>query len=73
MTREQIAAAVKQLAALAEAIREVGEIPSGHLYAQVMGVMSLEAYASAIRALKNAKLVEEKNHLLRWVGPAVGT
>lgn len=57
--------------ALAEAIRTAGEIPSGHLYAQVMGVMSLGTYGACLQTLKGAKLVEERGNLLRWVGPVV--
>jgi len=69
MTKEQIAGVVKALAALAETIRELKEVPSGVLYSHVMGALSHEAYASAIRTLKNAGLVEERNNVLRWVGP----
>ena len=69
-TREQIVAALKALKALADAIRDFGRIPSGHLYAQVMGHMSLETYNSMIARLKGASLVvEEKNHELIWIGP----
>ena len=52
---------------LADAIRELGEIPSGHLYARVMGYMSLDVYTAIIRALKGAGLVEETNNLLTWM------
>jgi hypothetical protein len=55
--------------AVAEAIRELGSVPSGHLYAQLMDKMSLETYTAVIQVLKNTKLVEEKNHLLTWIGP----
>jgi hypothetical protein len=54
---------------LADAIRDLGEVPSGHLYAHVMGAMSLETYQGLIGILKHAKLVEEKAHLLTWIGP----
>lgn len=55
--------------ALADVIRDLGEVPNGHLYARVMGNLSLETYTSAIGTLKHAKLVEEHNNLLRWIGP----
>ncbi len=55
--------------AVAMAIRELGEIPSGHLYARLMGQMDLECYNNIISILKHGKLVEEKHHLLTWVGP----
>jgi hypothetical protein len=58
---------------VAETIRELGEVPSGHLYAQLMGHMSLECYESIILGLTGAKLVKrDGSHLLRWVGPAKG-
>ena len=53
---------------LAEAIRELGEVPSGHLYAGAMNHLTLENYQAVIDALKRAKLVEERNHLLTWIG-----
>lgn len=57
---------------LSEAIRKAGEIPSGQLYAVVMGSLSLEQYERAIKVLKGAGLVvETSSHLLRWVGPKI--
>lgn len=54
---------------LAEAIRDLGRVPSGHLYARVMGHLSMEAYNSAISILKMSDLVEERSHELIWIGP----
>lgn len=59
-------------AALGEAIREAGEIPSGHLYAVVMGRMGLEMYETAIQMLVKGGLVRNNNHLLTWIGPKKG-
>ncbi len=69
ITKQQLQSAFDKVAALAEAIHSLGRVPSGHLYAQVMGVMSLAEYESCIRALKGAKLVSESNHELTWIGP----
>ncbi len=66
---EQITAGIRMAAAVGEAIRDLGSIPSGHLYARLMGQMSLDTYNSLISLLKQANLVEENNHLLTWVGP----
>ena len=66
-TKEQ--ATLNVMIAVAEAIRDLGKVPSGHLYARLMNYMSLSSYQSIIAALKRAGLVEEKNFLLRWVGP----
>jgi hypothetical protein len=63
--------AVRVAHAVAEVIRNVGEIPSGHLFAQVMGVMDLRQYEQVIDLLVDARLVERMpSHLLRWIGPA---
>lgn len=62
-------AVLKTVFAVSDAIRDLGEVPSGQLYAQVMGHMSLASYQSVIGILKQAGVVEEKNHLLRWIGP----
>lgn len=63
-------AAVRVAHAIAESIRELGEIPSGHLYARLMGIMELRQYEQVIDLLIDAHLVErEPSHLLRWIGP----
>jgi hypothetical protein len=63
--------AVQVAHAIAEVIRNLGEVPSGHLYARVMGVMDLSQYEQVIDLLIDARLVErDRSHLLRWAGPA---
>jgi len=64
-------AAVRVAHAVAETIRELGQVPSGHLYARLMGVMELHQYEQVIGLLVDARLVErDRSHLLRWIGPA---
>ena len=70
MSAEEIKAGVEVLRAVADAIRELKQVPSGHLYARLMGYMDLAAYERIIGVLKNAGLVREENHLLIWVEPA---
>jgi hypothetical protein len=67
--RQQIQSAIQVVCALAEAIRTAKQIPSGHLYAMVMGKMTLEVYEGALGTLKRAKLVQEAGNMLTWVGP----
>lgn len=67
-TREEIKAALSAVMALGEAIKDLGSVPSGHLYSQVMGHMSLDNYNAAIGLLKRAGAVKEENHLLTWIG-----
>ena len=72
-TTEQVTSAIQAIAALAEAIRALKTVPSGHLYAQVMGHMTIEFYERAVGVLKGAGLVAEANHQLTWVGPEVAS
>ncbi len=66
---KQVEAAVGIIAALAEAIRELGSVPSGHLYAQVMGSIDLDTYTRSLDILKGAGLIEVKSDVIRWIGP----
>lgn len=70
--RTEIRKAVSQLSetarAIADAIKEAGEIPSGTLYVVVMSYVPLGEYEAIIDALVGAKLITNTNHLLRWVG-----
>lgn len=52
--------------AVAEAIREAGPIPSGHLYARLMGMLTLVQYEKIISVLKGARVITEKGNLLTW-------
>lgn len=69
MTSHELQRTIKAMHALSEAIRELGEVPSGHLYAHLLGRMSLSAYMSMIDALAGATLITRRNHLLVWIGP----
>lgn len=68
MTNEELAAGLNVLRAIADTIRELGSVPSGHLYAQLCGKMTLDTYNSIIRTLCGTGLVKESGHLLTWVG-----
>jgi hypothetical protein len=58
------------LTAVAEAIRELGEIPSGTLYALLVGRVTKEGYDRMLVTLTNAGLIEvQPNFMIRWVGP----
>lgn len=68
----ELRAAFDLLAAVAEAIRAAGEVPSGHLYALLCSKVSLEGYEKILGILVRAGLVEKaSNHMLRWIGPAI--
>ncbi len=68
-TKEQLKSAFTMLTAVSEAIREAGRIPSGTLYAVLMGKVNIAGYEKMIGILKGAGLVEERSHELIWIGP----
>ena len=69
-TKEQITASLRIMVAVTEAIREAGRIPSGVIYATLIGKVSHEGYQSLIRTLTNTGLVQElPTHELVWTGP----
>jgi hypothetical protein len=70
MNKEQLSAGLKTVLAVAQAIRELGSVPSGHLYARLMGVLSLDQYNKIIDILKKQGLVVEAHHELKWVEPS---
>lgn len=75
ITREDVANAIQLVKAVADTIREAGEqgCPSGPLYAALNSKgIGIDNYNRIIATLKGAGVVEEKNHLLRWIGPKVG-
>lgn len=70
-TREQVKALVALATEVYAVIKEATEksslrgIPSGHLYASLMGKMDIDAYNSLIDLLKAQDLIVEENYLLR--------
>ena len=62
----QAAAMWLVIGAFRDALREAGDrgIPSGEMYAIVMGKMSLDTYTGIIEAMKMLGMVKESNHLL---------
>jgi uncharacterized membrane protein len=69
ITKENIAGATAILIAIAEAIRELKRVPSGHLYALLMPKMTHAQYEEAIGILQRAGVVRRTpGHELVWVG-----
>lgn len=69
-SNKQLNAALNVVQAIAETIREIGEVPSGHLYAMLMHKLELHEYEEVIEILKRTGLVTETPaHLLRWQEP----
>ncbi len=67
--RNKIKSAIMIIAAIGETIQKMGSVPSGYLYAMVYGKLSLDQYNTIIGALVKHKLIENRNHLLVWIGP----
>lgn len=67
----KIQAAIKMTAAVGKAIADLGSVPSGVLYANVMNHMDLETYQGVIELLKKGGLVKESNNVLTWIGPSL--
>ena len=70
VTNDQIKAGLMILKAFADAIRELGEVPAGALYATAaMQRMDLTAFEKMIDTLVGTGLVARRaNHMLVWVG-----
>jgi len=68
-SQTQITAALNAAVAVAEAIRELREVPSGHLYARLMQVMDYTSYQRIIDLLVRERLVHRApSGLLTWIG-----
>ncbi len=68
-TTKQIAAYLETIRAIADTVQELGSVPAGHLYARLMGVMSLETFNGMIGTLTSAGLVKQNaSHLIVWTG-----
>jgi hypothetical protein len=68
-TKTQVDGALAIVKAVGDAIRTLGRVPSGQLYAQVSGHMSLANYEKVIGVLVSAGVVRQTGaHELIWVG-----
>jgi len=68
-TKEQVKAALDTVRVVADAIRQLGSVPSGTFYANVMPHMDFATYEKIIQTLKSCGLVTEAGHVLTWTGP----
>ncbi len=65
MTKEQFK---KTILLILDVIKDLKEIPSGHLYAHLMSKVSLEEYNSMLDLLKDKKFIKVKSHLITYIG-----
>jgi len=70
MNEEQkMKAAVEVMKAVASVVKELGSIPSGHLYAQLMGKMSFNSYEKMTGALERMGVIRiDGDHLITYIG-----
>jgi len=72
-TTEQLKAGTQVIFAVAETIREAGEVLSGTIYAALVGRVTFEGYQKILSILTNAGLISvDRLHLIRWTGPNLG-
>ena len=64
---EQSKAGLSLVVAVAETVKDLGQVPSGHLYAALMHQMTLDQYIKVVNIMKRAGMVKENNNLLTWV------
>ena len=64
--------AMEVVAAVGRLIKDSSPVPSGHVYAQLCGALSLDTYQSIITILKRCGFVKEENYLLTWIGDRDG-
>jgi hypothetical protein len=71
ITKDQVRAALQVTVAVAETIRDLGQVRSGTLYSNLCSRLSLENYQAIISTLTRAGLIrQDPNHLIVWTGPA---
>jgi hypothetical protein len=69
-TKETVNSAVNVVLAVSEAIRELGRVPSGQLYAHLCGKFSLSQYESILSILERAGVIQVSNAKeIVWTGP----
>lgn len=66
ITQKQVSAAINTIKAIADAIKGLGTVQSGVLYANVMNHLSLQEYERIIQILVDSEIITKKNHELKW-------
>lgn len=68
VTAQEVQAVIETVKAVNDAIKELGTIPSGLLYAHLMGVMDIHTYNRIIELLQRAGTIKVRNHLITYCG-----
>jgi hypothetical protein len=68
VTQAQLSAGLNTIKAIADAIKELREVPSGHLYARIMSTLDYPSYEKIIGILTRAGLISvSPGHLITWI------
>ncbi len=68
--KNDVLSAIELVRIVADTIRDLSEVPSSHLYTQLMNVIDIRCFERVVTLLVDARLVERTpSHLLRWIGP----
>jgi hypothetical protein len=62
----QAKAGLSLVVAVAETVKDLGEVHSGTLYAALMDRMTLTQFDRVLDIMKRAGMVTQKDNLLRW-------
>lgn len=71
-TKDEVKAAIQIILTVSSLIKELGQVPSGELYAMLLEPlpkMSCETYLRMIDKIREAGLIRVDNHLITWIGP----
>jgi DNA-binding ferritin-like protein len=68
LSPEQRQACRDMVDAVAEAIQALGHVPSGELYAHLMGTFTLQSYNTILDILRMQGKIKIQNHLITWIG-----
>lgn len=66
--RKEVEAAKEIVRTIRDAIKELGRVPSGTLYATVCGHLSLTSYQYVLSIIQAAGLIKIENHEIIWIG-----
>lgn len=61
---------LKVIVEIARGIRDLRQVPSGHLYARLMNVLTIDQYYTVLYILVENDLIEvDGSDLITWIGP----
>ena len=68
VTPAEVKTAIKIMAAVASSVKELGRVPSGHVYAMLMGRMDFQQFQAMENCLLKTGLVKKEGDEYVWKG-----